>query len=243
MSTLTTLEPFPEDGWSRALAIVAHPDDLEYGAAGAIARWTRMGREVVYVLASKGEAGMDNLPPETAGPLRVEEQVASAAVVGVDTVEFLNHPDGLIEASVALRRDLAAAIRRHRPEVVITINHHPTFGPGMLNMADHRNVGNAVFDAIRDAANRWLFRDLDLEPWSGVRLLAVAGSPEATHAVDITDTLDAAVESLSKHAAYLAALGESHPMADPDDFLRAMALRTAARFGGRKATPFEVFAM
>lgn len=237
-----SLQEFPEDGWNRVLAVVAHPDDLEYGAAGAIARWTRMGREVVYLLASKGEAGMDDTPPQTAGPLRVAEQIDSAAVVGVTEVEFLDHPDGLIEHTVALRRDIAASIRRHRPEIVITINHHPHWGPGFLNMADHVNLGRAVFDAVRDASNRWLFQDLGLEPWSGVTKVAVAGSPNPTHAVDVTETLDVAIESLSKHAAYLASLGE-HGMADPEEFLTTMALQTGQRFGSRRATAFEVFDM
>ncbi|ADD43983.1 PIG-L deacetylase family protein [Stackebrandtia nassauensis] len=242
MSSNAPLEEFPEDGWSRVLAVVAHPDDLEYGAAGAIARWTRMGREVAYLLASKGEAGMDDTPPETAGPLRVQEQIESAAVVGVTDVEFLDHPDGLIEHTVELRRDIAAAIRRHRPDIIVTINHHPHWGPGFLNMADHRNLGNAVFDAVRDASNRWLFTDLGLEPWSGVQKVLVAGSPNATHAVDITDTLDAAIESLSKHAAYLTSLGD-HGMSDPEEFLTTMALQTGQRFGARRATSFEVFNM
>ena len=235
-------QEFPEEGWHRVLAIVAHPDDLEYGAAGAIARWTRMGRTVSYLLASRGEAGMDNLPPRQAGPLRVTEQIAAAHVVGVDTVEFLDHPDGLIENTVALRRDFAVAIRRHRPELVITVNHHPDWGPGTLNMADHRHVGLAAIDAVRDAANRWLFTDTGQPPWSGVKLLAVAGSPRATHAVDITDTCDAAVASLSEHRAYLEALGP-HAMSDPEDFLRAMALQTGQRFGGRPATAFELFTL
>lgn len=236
------LEAFPEDGWSRVLAIVAHPDDLEYGAAAAIARWTRMGRDVYYVLASKGEAGMDNLEPEQAGPLRVREQIASAAVVGVDVVDFLDHPDGVIEHSVALRRDLAAAIRTYRPEVIVTLNHHPTWGGVHRNSADHRHVGNAVLDAVPDASNRWVFRDLELAPWSGVRLVAVAGSPYPTHAVDVSDTLELGIASLAEHRAYLDSLGPG-VMSDPDDFLRGMALQTAQRFGGRPATAFELLEM
>lgn len=242
MAEQDRLQEFPETDWTRALAIAAHPDDMEYGAAGAVARWTAMGKEVSYVLVTKGEAGMDNLAPNQAGPLRVREQLAGADVVGVDTVEFLEYPDGLIEYGVPLRRDLAAAIRRHRPELVITINHHPTWGPGALNMADHRNVGTAVFDAVRDAANRWLFTDLGIPPWSGVQMVAVAGSPQATHAVDITDTLELGIASLEKHRAYLDSLG-AHAMSDPDDFLRAMAMQTAQQFGGRPATSFEVVSM
>ena len=77
------LEPLPED-WSRAIAVVAHPDDLEYGAAAAIARWTGQGKDIRYVLATRGEAGIDSMPPEQAGPIRTEEQIRSAAAVGVD---------------------------------------------------------------------------------------------------------------------------------------------------------------
>ncbi|WP_054055911.1 PIG-L deacetylase family protein [Alloactinosynnema sp. L-07] len=226
--------------WQRALAIVAHPDDLEYGASAAIAGWTDEGRSVAYVLATRGEAGIDTMPPAEAGPLRSAEQVAAAAIVGVDVVEFLDHPDGLLEHSLALRRDLAAAIRRHRPELVITINHHPSFPGGGLNMADHRNLGNALLDAVRDAANRWLFPEAG-DPWTGVRWVAVAASPQATHAVDVTDTLDRGIASLRAHAAYLAALG-GH-MADADGFLRRIAGAVGNHFGGRPAVSFELIPM
>ncbi|HEX5614079.1 MAG TPA: PIG-L family deacetylase, partial [Acidimicrobiia bacterium] len=118
---MAELEAVPED-WSRALAVVAHPDDLEYGAACAIARWTDQGKRIAYVMVTAGEAGIDSMPPDRVVAVRTDEEIRSAAAVGVDTVEFLGHPDGLIEPSVALRRDLAAAIRRHRPEVLISIN-------------------------------------------------------------------------------------------------------------------------
>lgn len=232
--------PFSED-FERGLAVVAHPDDLEYGASSAIARWIDEGRSVAYVLASRGEAGIDTMSPEDAAPLREREQVAAAAVVGVNTVEFLDHPDGVIEYGIALRRDLAAAIRRHRPELVISVNHHDSFPGGILNMADHRHVGLAVLDAVRDAGNRWVFRDqLDdgLEPWAGVRWVAVSGSPHATHAVDITSTLDRGIASLRAHKAYLESLPGD--FADADGFLRAMANQTGERFGGQPATSFEL---
>jgi len=237
---MTDLEPMPED-WQSALAVVAHPDDLEYGGAGAVARWTGQGKTVTYLLACRGEAGIDTLPPEECGPLREREQIASAAVVGVSVVEFLDHPDGTMTYGLPLRRDIAAAIRRHRPDVVITGNHHETWPGGFLNMADHRVVGAATIDAVRDAANRWVFRDLDLEPWSGVRHVAVASSPNATHAVDITDSFAASVASLREHKAYLAALGGD--MADPEAFLRRMAEMTGQRFGGRLAAGFELLVM
>src|SRR5215212_6581683 len=116
----THLAPLSED-WQRALAIVAHPDDLEYGASGAVAHWTNAGKQVAYVLVTRGEAGMDTIPPEQAAPLREAEERESARLVGVDTVEFLGHADGMVEYGLALRRDLTRAIRRHHPEVLLTI--------------------------------------------------------------------------------------------------------------------------
>ena len=90
------MEPIPED-WKRGVVIVAHPDDIEYGAAAAVARWTGQGKDIRYVLATSGEAGIAGLPPAECGPLREEEERRSAAVVGVDEVEFLGHPDGRLQ--------------------------------------------------------------------------------------------------------------------------------------------------
>src|SRR5690606_23213060 len=163
------LAPMPED-WQRALAVVAHPDALEYGAAAAIAAWTDAGKEVAYLLATRGEAGIDGISPAEAAPLREREQIASAAVVGVTTVEFLDHRDGVIEYGPALRRDIAAAIRRHRPELVVTLNHRDTFGDTFWNTPDHKAVGRATLDAAADAGNRWIFPELveqGLQPWGG----------------------------------------------------------------------------
>ena len=94
---------------------MAHPDDLEYGAASAIARWTGQGKDIANPLVTSGEAGIDAHSPDVVGPLREDEERRSAAVVGVDTVDFLGHPDGQVDEGLALRRDIAAAIRRHRP--------------------------------------------------------------------------------------------------------------------------------
>jgi LmbE family N-acetylglucosaminyl deacetylase len=233
---------FPEN-WERGIAVVAHPDDLEYGAAAAIARFTDQGKEVTYVLASAGEAGIDGMDPATCGELRKDEERTGAALVGVDNVEFLGHQDGVIEYNLDLRRDIARMIRRYRPEIMITSNHYFTWGSSGLNMADHRNVGMAAIDAARDAGNRWVFPDLldeGLEPWEGTRRIFVNASPFATHAVDVTDTIDRGVASLKAHAAYLEGLGEGG-MTDPDTFLRAMAEESGRRFGGRLAATFEFF--
>ncbi|QYC43121.1 Mycothiol S-conjugate amidase [Nonomuraea coxensis DSM 45129] len=240
MTTNDQLEPMPGD-WQRALAIVAHPDDLEYGCASAVAVWTDAGREVTYVIVSSGEAGIDTLEPAESGPLREREERASAAVVGVREVEFLGHQDGVIEYGVALRRDLAAAIRRHRPELLITLNPEDTWGGTYWNTPDHRAVGRAVLDAAGDAGNRWIFPDTDAEPWNGVRWVAVAGSGAPTHAVDVTDGLERGVRSLMEHRAYIEALTGEDPEKYARDLIEGFAREEARRFGGRPAVTFRLF--
>src|SRR4051794_40873588 len=108
--------PMPDD-WQRALVVAAHPDDIEYGLAAAVAVWAAAGREVPSLRAPRGEAGMAGLPPAEAGPVREEEERRSAAVVGVSEVEFLDHRDGVLVAGPALRRGPAAAVRRDPPGV------------------------------------------------------------------------------------------------------------------------------
>jgi len=235
-----TLEPLPED-WTRALAVVAHPDDLEYGAASAIARWTRQGKDVRYVLVTRGEAGIADRPPHEVGPLREREQRDSAAIVGVSQVEFLDRADGLVEGGLALRRDLARVIRRHQPEVVVSINFRDSWGPGSWNHVDHRVVGVALLDAVRDAANPWVFTELvdeGLPAWTGTRFVAFGGSTQPSHYVDVSDTIDLGVASLRAHAVYLEALGGD--MADPDTFLRRAAEGVGAQVGVDHAVAFEV---
>lgn len=225
----------------RVLAVVAHPDDLEYGAAAAVARWTAAGNEVIYVLATRGEAGIDGLPPAECAPLRVEEQIRSAAVVGVEVVEFLDHADGVLTYGPELRADIAGAIRRHRPDTVVTINHRDDWGsPGSRNSADHRALGAAVLDAVADAANRWIFPDAGngVGAHKAARVL-VTGSPRSGHAIDVSGTIDLAIASLAEHRTYLEGLGE-HPMADPE-FLRWTLGATGARIGCDAAVGFELF--
>ncbi|MFB9236942.1 PIG-L deacetylase family protein [Plantactinospora siamensis] len=236
------LEPVSED-WQRALAVVAHPDDLEFGAAAAIARWTAQGKHVVYCLVTSGEAGIDGMPPEQTRTVREAEQRASAAVVGVAEVEFLGHPDGVLEYGIPLRRDIAAAVRRHRPDIVITNNFRDTWdGAVALNQADHIATGRAVLDAVRDAGNRWVFPeqlDGDLERWGGVKQVWAAGSPDSRHGVDVTDTFGLGVDSLRAHDAYLRGLGAGD--FDPEEFLEGVSRPAGARIGGRYGAAFEVF--
>jgi LmbE family N-acetylglucosaminyl deacetylase len=237
------LEPLRED-WERALCVVAHPDDLEFGCAAAIARWTGQGKDVVYCMVTSGEAGIDSMVPDESRRVREAEQVESARVVGVDKVDFLRLPDGVLEYGVPLRRVIAEEVRLHRPQVVITTNFRDTWGGANLNQADHIATGRATLDAVRDAGNRWVFHDQlvgELEPWGGVGEVWAASSPDGRHGVDITDTFDKGVESLRAHAAYIAGLGWED--FDPAEFLEGMARQNGQRMGVAHATSFEVFPM
>ena len=160
----------------------------------------------------------------------------------MEVVEFLDHRDGVVEYGMELRRDLARVIRRHRPDVLITMNHDITWGGTSVNMADHRNVGLAALDAARDAGNRWVFPELldeGHEPWNGVKRVFENASPAGNHAVDVTDTIDRGIASLREHAAYLAGLGDGGT--DPDEFLRSSARAASERFGGRLAATFQLY--
>jgi LmbE family N-acetylglucosaminyl deacetylase len=213
------MQPVPED-WNRAVAIVAHPDDLEYGTAAAVARWTSQGKSVAYVLASSGEAGIAGQDPAQVGPLREEEERRGAAIVGVTEVEFLGFPDGLIEYGVPLRRALAGALRRLAPDVVITMSFDLTWGEeGPVNHSDHRAVGLAALDACRDAANEWVFPEAGPR-CDSIKHAYVAATGNPTHFVDVTDTIEAGIASLKEHQAYIDGLGGDF---DPDTFLRDMA--------------------
>ena len=237
------LQPLSED-WQRALCVVAHPDDLEFGSSAAVARWTDQGKQVVYCMLTSGEAGIDGLDPEECRVVREAEQVESARIVGVDEVDFLGLRDGILEYGVPLRRAIAEEVRLHRPEVVITNNFRDSWGGRNLNQADHIATGKATLDAVRDAGNRWVFQEQlqdGLEPWGGVREVWAAGSPLSTHGVEITDTFDVGVASLRAHKAYIDGLGWEN--FDAGEFLEGMSRATGQRLGVAHAVAFEVFPM
>ncbi len=228
------LEPL-DDTFSSILCVVAHPDDIEYGAAAAVHRWVGLGATVRYFLLTRGEAGIDTMAPQDAGPAREAEERESARRVGVEQVDFGDHADGAIEYGVALRRDITRAIRRAKPDLVIGQHWGERFGGGMVNQADHRAVGLATLDAVADAGNRWMHRDLDaegLQPWGGVKALAVAGSDRPTHWVDVSgEHFEAAVHSLEAHEAYNSVL--------PSDFPAPRALLQMILGGGGSAVGVE----
>ncbi|AWB91850.1 PIG-L deacetylase family protein [Aeromicrobium chenweiae] len=240
------MEPSPlepvDESWDRALVVVAHPDDVEFGAAAAVARWTGQGKTVVYCMVTSGEAGIDALAPDVCRGVRMDEQIASASIVGADTVEFLGLPDGVLEYGVSLRRAISAVVRKHRPEIIVTNNFRETWGGSAPNQPDHMAVGRAALNAASDAGNRWIFPEQLVEglvPWGGVKQVWAAGSPDATHAVDTTDTFDRGVESLAAHKAYIDGLGWED--FDPAEFLAGVSRPTGSRLGTTHAAAFEVF--
>lgn len=231
------LQLLPDD-WDRALVLMAHPDDPEYGIAAAVAEWTGHGKEVAYVLATRGEAGIAGMPPREAGPLREQEQRSACRAVGVKEVSFLDYPDGRLEETLQLRRDLAREIRTFRPQVVVTLNHRDTWGPGAWNSQDHQVMGRSVLNAVADAANEWIFPELAEQghrPHS-VSWTAVA-STQPTHYVDVGPrALDCALRSLSAHRRYLEALSD-RPV--EEQAAEQLALVT----GGRPRISFELFGL
>lgn len=234
------LPMLPDGDFRRVLCIVAHPDDLEYGTSAAVAHWTRRGVEVAYVLLTAGEAGMDDDPARVAA-LREREQRAACETVGVADLQILGHPDGMVQPTLDLRRDIARAVRRFRPDAVVTANWEVE-AYGGLNQADHRVAGLAVADGVRDADNAWVFRELvtdeGLEKWH-TRVLLVGGHPESTHAVEVDRAaVDAGVRSLECHAAYLAHV-TGHPA--PAEFIPQILRSEGEAAGVEYAVAFRVF--
>src|SRR3954466_10131147 len=131
------LPALPDESFQRVLCVAAHPDDIEYGTSSAVAGWTARGVEVAYLLLTRGEAGMDGLHPDQTRVLRTREQIEGSAEVGVTRVEFRDHPDGVLEYGLPLRRDIAWLIREFKPDAVVVGAWDVEFVVG-LNQADHR---------------------------------------------------------------------------------------------------------
>ncbi len=235
------VQPFPADAFERVLCVVAHPDDIEYGTSSAVAAWTGQGVDVAYLLLTRGEAGMDALTPDRTADLRVREQVAGSAAVGVSHVDFLRYPDGVLAYSLEMRRDIARAIRRFRPDAVLVGSWEVEFVAG-LNQADHRVAGLAAVDAVRDAGNRWVFPELvddeGLAPWSP-RWLLVSGDQRPTHGVDVTgEALQRGIASLEAHQEYLAGI-PGHP--PPRVMITGITAMQGRRLGVPHAVLFRAF--
>jgi LmbE family N-acetylglucosaminyl deacetylase len=198
----------------RVLVVAAHPDDIEFGAAGTIARWVGEGASVRYLVATRGEKGSDDPRADVAAlvELREREQRAAAAEIGVDGVDFLDEPDGQVQASLELRERITRAVRAWQPEVVMT--HDPTVlfvNNEWVNHPDHRAVGQSTVDAVfptaRDPLNFPEHLAAGLEAWK-VAELYLWSTNEANQIVDIGETLERKVAALGHHASQFRAFDD-----------------------------------
>jgi LmbE family N-acetylglucosaminyl deacetylase len=187
--------------------VTAHPDDVDFGSAGTVAAFTAAGLDVTYCVATNGDAGGSDLemPRADMAGLRQEEQRAAAAVVGVTEVRFLGHPDGAVQPTLALRRDISRVIREVRPERVITQSPERNWDFIFASHPDHLALGEAAVCAVYpDARNPFaypeLLNDEGLGPWT-VHELWLMGPPgdRVSIAVDTTATVDRKVAALLCH--------------------------------------------
>ncbi len=189
----------------RAMVIVAHPDDAEFTMAGTAATWVAAGAAVCYCICTRGDRGSNDpeVTPWALARIREQEQRAAAAIIGVQEVVTLDHPDGTLEPTLALRRDLTREIRRFRPEVVLTGDPSVRFyGDGYLNHPDHRAAASAALDAVFPSAEtRYVFPELlaaGLEPHR-VRAVYIHGAPEPNTWIDIAPVIETKIRALQAH--------------------------------------------
>jgi len=225
--------------FTRILCISAHPDDNEFIIGGSVARWAREGREVVFCLATNGGAGTNEHTPSVEGLVaaRERESRAAAQILGVREVVFLDHPDGVLEPTLGLRRDLTRVIRRHRPDVVVCGD--PTvrwYGSEYLNHPDHRAAASAALDAVFPSAETTaIFPELldeGLAPHK-VREVLIAGAVEPDTWVDIGASLETKCAALRAHVSQVGAGEWVEPL------LRGWAERDGRRVGVRHAEAYR----
>lgn len=184
----------------RVIVIAAHPDDPEFGCAGTMVKWAGAGKKVTYVLLTSGDKGSHDpdLRPGRLAAVREEEQRAAAKDLGVEQVIFLRYPDGLLENTLELRRQLASVIRQHRPHILLTIDpwRHYQLHP------DHRAVGQAALDAIYAAREWYIFPEQlveEVEPWR-VKEVYLFWTDSADYWEDISECIETRIAALARHA-------------------------------------------
>jgi LmbE family N-acetylglucosaminyl deacetylase len=195
------------DKIERVMVITAHPDDSEFGAGGTAARFVKEGREVAYCIVTNGNKGSSDrtMTPDRLATIRAEEQRNAARVLGVERVVFLGYPDGEVEDTRDLRRDVSREIRRFRPDLVICQNPSRTYNLGASHR-DHRTVGGVVLDCVYPLARDHLaFPELmpEFEPHK-VREIYVMQWKQPHLVNDITDVMDLKIKALACHASQFA---------------------------------------
>jgi LmbE family N-acetylglucosaminyl deacetylase len=230
------------DGVQRVLAILAHPDDVDFAAAGSVAVWTTAGVEVAYCIATDGDAGgSDRSVSRTdMAAIRRKEQLDAAAAVGVTDVTFLGFPDGRLVADLELRRAMARVIRQFRPDRVVCQSPERNWARIYASHPDHLAAGEAALCAVYpDARNPFAFPDLleeGLEPHT-VPEVWVMASDRGDHVVDATDHFEAKLRALRSHRSQV---GDGEHL---EELLRQWMSATAAAAGlpeGRLAESFHL---
>jgi LmbE family N-acetylglucosaminyl deacetylase len=226
------------------LVITAHPDDVDFGAAGTIAAWTDAGATVVYCIATSGDSGgFDPAVPRDQIPdIRQAEQTAAAKEIGVTDVRFLDYTDGSVQASMQLRRDLSRVIRQVRPDRVLTHSPERNWAAIGASHPDHLAVGEAATCAVYpDARNPFAFPELLAEEGLADHMVGelwLMGGPRPNHFSDITATYDRKVAALRHHASQM-----TDPSGDPPAMLEQRLRDNAERGGlpaGSLAEAFQV---
>lgn len=195
------------------LGIAAHPDDLDFGAAGTLAKFARDGAKVHYLLLTDGSKGTSDqdISPSELIKIRQDEQRAAVTIIGGAGVEFLSYGDGELEVTMELKREIVKAIRTVKPDVVITIDPTVVYSAkrGMINHPDHRAAGQATLDAVFPLARDHLsFPELfavGYEPHKTKTVLLINFN-ESNHTVDITETVEMKMQALAAHSSQFADL-------------------------------------
>lgn len=188
------------------LVVAAHPDDIEFTIAGTVAKWVSEGSHVTYVICTSGETGSHDIdmPPEKLGPIRQAEQRAAAEILGVETIVFLDYPDGTLEPTLELRKDITKLIRKYKPDAILTWD--PTrrlVGNSYINHPDHIALGEATLAAIMPACDSpFIFPELlneeGLQPYK-VHEVYLFGAEHHNVWIDITETIEDKIATLKCH--------------------------------------------
>ncbi len=227
----------------RVLVVVAHPDDLDFGAAGTIATWTDAGLEVSYCVLTDGDAGGfdPDVPRSAIGGIRQAEQRAAAKELGVDDVVFLGYPDGQLVVSLELRRDISRVIRQRRPQRILLQSPERNWERIYASHPDHLAAGEAALCAVYpDARNPFTHLELaaeGLEAWTVGETWVMSTGQAANRYVDVTDVFDRKISALRAH------VSQTGHMHDLEDRLRMWLTMNAEAAGfaeGRLAEAFRV---
>jgi LmbE family N-acetylglucosaminyl deacetylase len=225
----------------RALVVSAHPDDIEFGCAGTIAKWTAQGAEVTFCIVTDGSTGTQDrtLMGPSLEKVRRQETESAAAVLGVSQVKWLGYRDGYVEYSLELRKDIARQFRLHRPHRYVVMDPTPTIEDRFVNHPDHRAIGQASLDVVLTAGTTpGHFPELleeGAEPWRGLRELWIMGPGSKPVVVDISAQIEKKIEALMAHASQVGTNAETIA-----EFVRRFSAEQGEQHGYAYAESFQI---